>query len=129
MRDLGIEKSTIFLGKQEEVYFFLSLGDIFLMPSQTESFGLAALEAMACGLPCISSNAGGLPELNIHGETGYLAPVGDVEQMSSQVLQILSNPSLKEALSQQARKRALENFHADSIIPQYTQLYEEVLGS
>ncbi len=129
VRDLGIEKSVIFLGKQEEVYVFLSLGDIFLMPSQTESFGLAALEAMACRLPCISSNAGGLPELNIHGETGFLAPVGDVEQMSSQVLQILSNPSLKEALSQQARKRALENFHADSIIPQYIQLYEEVLGS
>lgn len=129
VRDLGIEKSVIFLGKQEEVYFFLSLGDIFLMPSQTESFGLAALEAMACGLPCISSNAGGLPELNIHGETGYLAPVGDVEQMSSQVLQILSNPSLKETLSQQARRRALENFHADSIIPQYIRLYEEVLGS
>lgn len=128
-RELGIEKDVIFLGKQEEVYFLLSLGDIFLMPSQTESFGLAALEGMACGLPCITSNAGGLTELNVHGISGYTAPVGDVDQMSKYVLQILKDPSLKEKLSRQAKERAFKHFHSDFIIPQYIQLYEDVLNS
>jgi N-acetyl-alpha-D-glucosaminyl L-malate synthase BshA len=128
-RELGIENDVVFLGKQEEVYFLLSLGDIFLMPSQSESFGLAALEAMACGLPCITSNAGGLTELNIHGESGFVAPVGDVEQMSGYVLKILKEPGFKEMLSHQARERAFKSFHSDIIIPQYINLYEEVLSS
>lgn len=128
-RELGIEKDVIFLGKQEEVYCLLSLGDVFLMPSQLESFGLAALEAMACGLPCISSNAGGLTELNVHGESGFVAPVGDVEQMSQFVIKTLKEPGLIEKLSHQARERAFKHFHSDIIIPQYITLYEEVLNS
>jgi len=126
--ELGIDSDVIFLGKQDDVYYLLALGDIFLMPSNTESFGLAALEAMTCGLPCITSNAGGLPEVNIHGETGYHANVGDVETMSKYALKILKDPDLQERLSQQARKHALDNFHSDYIIPQYIRLYEDVLS-
>lgn len=127
-RELGIENSVTFLGKQDDVYRLLSLGDIFLMPSESESFGLAALEAMYCGLPCVSSNAGGLPELNIHGETGYTAPVGDVESMSRHVLRILSEEGRLEKMSEVARNYALERFHADKIIPMYVDLYRRVLG-
>ncbi len=127
-RELNIEKNVLFLGKQEEVYCMLSVGDIFLMPSLTESFGLAALEAMSCGLPCITSNAGGLPELNIHGETGFTASVGNVEEMSDYTLKILKNPVLRERLSAQARNQAIQRFHSDEIIPQYINLYQEVLS-
>lgn len=127
-RELNIEKDVIFLGKQEDVYCMLSIGDVFLMPSQTESFGLAALEAMSCGLPCITSNAGGLPELNLDGVTGFTAPVGDVASMSQSVLKILKDPALRERLSMQARKHAIESFDSDNIIPQYIKLYEEVLN-
>lgn len=128
-RDLQIDKQVTFLGKQEDVYCLLSLGDIFLMPSENESFGLAALEAMSCGLPCITSNAGGLPELNIHGKTGFIAPVGDVKTMSEQVLRILRDDVLHKELSLQAHARALKDFHADAILPAYIQLYESVIAA
>ena len=127
-REMGIEKHIAFLGKQEDVYNLLHLGDIFLMPSQSESFGLAALEAMSCGLPCITSNSGGLPELNLDGVTGFTAPVGDVAQMSAAVLKLLRNPDLKARFSRNAREHALQNFHSDSIIPQYIKLYNDVLN-
>ena len=127
VRKLGIADRVSFLGKQDDVYCLLSMGDIFLMPSETESFGLAALEAMSCGLPVVTSNAGGLPELNIEGKTGFHADVGDVEAMSSHVLRILTEPNLKETLSRQAREYAFERFHADAIVPQYIELYESVL--
>ncbi len=129
VRELGIQDHVFFLGKQEDVYCLLSVGDIFLMPSASESFGLAALEAMSCGLPCITSDAGGLPELNQPGVTGFLAPVGDTRAMSEYVIQILKDRALQEKLSQNARKHALSRFHADVIIPQYIQLYEKVLNS
>ncbi len=127
-REYGIEREVAFLGKQEDVYYLLTLGDIFLMPSQSESFGLAALEAMSCGLPCITSNAGGLSELNHHGVSGYIAPVGDVDKMSEFVIKILKEPAHRSTLSQQAREHAFKNFHADRIIPQYIRLYEEILS-
>lgn len=128
VRKYGLQDDVFFLGKQEDVYCMLNVGDIFLMPSGNESFGLAALEAMSCGLPCISSNAGGLPELNIHGETGYIAPVGDVLEMSNQVLKIIQTPDLLSQLSQNAQHHAIKNFHSDAIMKQYIKLYEEVLS-
>lgn len=128
-RELGIDKNVFFMGKQEDVYFLLRLGDIFLLPSASESFGLAALEAMSCGLPCVTSNAGGLPELNVDGFSGYVAPVGDVQKMSEQVMAILKNRELKRQLGMQAKERALNEFHADRIIPRYIALYEETLAS
>ena len=126
-RELSIEEDVLFLGKQDEIYGLLAVGDVFLMPSESESFGLAALEAMSCGLPCITSDAGGLTELNIHGKTGYVAPVGNISKMSEYVIRILKNPELKETISTNAREDALNRFHAKKIIPQYIQLYREVL--
>ncbi len=126
-RALGIDEHVFFLGKQEDVYCLLSVGDIFLLPSGSESFGLAALEAMSCGLPCITSNVGGLPELNLHGKTGFVASVGDINSMSKYVIQILKNLELKNKLSAQAQQHAVQNFHSDTIIPQYIRLYEKVL--
>ncbi len=128
VRELGMEKEVIFLGKQEDIYSLLTIGDIFLMPSQSESFGLAALEAMCCGLPCITSDAGGLPELNQEGVSGYLAPVGDIPKMAGYVLQMINNPGLRKKLSQSAREHAITHFHSDKIIPQYINLYNRVLA-
>jgi glycosyltransferase involved in cell wall biosynthesis len=117
-----------FLGKQDAVEEVLSIGDLFLMPSETESFGLAALEAMACEVPVISSNAGGIPELNIEGVTGFLCNVGDVDAMAEKAVYILSDEKRLLEFKHNARERALE-FHIDKIVPQYEQLYEQVLGS
>lgn len=128
VREYGLEGHVHFLGKQDDVYCLLELGDVFVMPSESESFGLAALEAMACGLPCVTSDAGGLPELNRHGVSGFCAPVGDVKLMACYILKILKDPALKEKLSRQAREHALEKFHADRIVPQYLELYREVCG-
>ncbi len=127
-RELGIAQDVYFLGKQDDVYLLLSSADIFLMPSELESFGLAALEAMVCGVPAITSNAGGLPELVKEGISGYTVPVGDVERMSEIILALFQDPARLERLSQSARQYALDNFHVDKIIPQYIQLYENVLS-
>ena len=115
-----------FLGKQDAVEELLAISDLFIMPSASESFGLAALEAMACEVPVISSNAGGLPEVNIHGETGFLSEIGDVEDMAKNAIQILSN----EHTLQKFRHNALEQakrFNISNILPQYEAFYEEVL--
>jgi glycosyltransferase involved in cell wall biosynthesis len=118
--------SISFLGKQDPVEEILSISDLFLMPSETESFGLAALEAMACEVPVVSSNAGGIPELNIEGQTGFLCDVGDVDTMAERSIYILSDPARLKIFKANAKKRALE-FHIDKIVPQYEQYYTEVL--
>jgi N-acetyl-alpha-D-glucosaminyl L-malate synthase BshA len=128
-REYQIADRVMFLGKQEEVYLLLSTADIFLMPSELESFGLAALEAMSCGLPCITSNAGGLVEVNEHGLSGFVAPVGDIQKMSEYILKLLNDPALKKKISFQAKKHALQNFNTDIILPKYQRLYEQVLSS
>ncbi|MCJ8211398.1 N-acetyl-alpha-D-glucosaminyl L-malate synthase BshA [Mucilaginibacter sp. RS28] len=127
-RDLGVAENVRFLGKQEAVEEILSVSDLFLMPSQSESFGLAALEAMACKVPVISSNAGGLPELNIEGVTGYLRDVGDVDGMAERAIYMLSD---EERLNQ-FKENALEHarkFELSYILPQYEQLYQEVIAN
>ncbi len=125
-RQLGLIEEVRFLGKQDAVEELLAVADLFLMPSASESFGLAALEAMACEVPVISSNIGGLPEVNIHGETGYLADVGDVESMAKYAIQILRDPGTLEQFRKNARARA-ELFDIDIVVPQYESYYEEVL--
>jgi N-acetyl-alpha-D-glucosaminyl L-malate synthase BshA len=127
-RQLNIFDDVHFLGKQDNVYLLLNSSDVFLMPSNLESFGLAALEAMSCGVPCVTSNAGGLTELVKDGISGYTADVGDVNKMSELVVKILSDQTLKQKLSRSSRKYAFENFHVDKIIPQYIDLYEKVLS-
>lgn len=114
-----------FLGKLEAVEEVLSVADLFIMPSEKESFGLAALEAMACEVPVISSNAGGLPELNIHGFSGYLSDVGDVNSMTNFALEILDDKNLP-TFKKNALARAKE-FELSKILPDYENFYEEII--
>lgn len=124
-RKMGICNDIRFLGKQDQMEEILNIADLFLLPSQYESFGLAALEAMACGVPVISSNAGGLPEINIHGKTGYLADVGDVDSMAKFAIQILEEETTLQAFKDNALAQAAE-FSIDKIVPMYEALYEEI---
>ena len=127
-RELDLQKEVIFLGKQDCLVELLSSADLFLMPSQSESFGLAALEGMACGLPVISSSVGGLPELNIHNQTGFIAEIGDIEQMAKYTLQLLQNEKKYAIFSQNARDRAVQQFDKSLVLPKYLAYYEKVLG-
>jgi N-acetyl-alpha-D-glucosaminyl L-malate synthase BshA len=126
-REMGLCGDVRFVGKQEQLEDVMSISDLFLLPSDYESFGLAALEAMAAEVPVISSNAGGLPEVNIHGVTGYLSPVGDVDSMAKHAIELLKD----EKKLAKVRKGALEQaqrFHISNVIPQYEALYEEVIN-
>lgn len=124
-RELGTCGDIRFLGKLEAVEEVLSVCDLFIMPSEKESFGLAALEAMACEVPVISSNTGGLPELNVHGKTGFLSNVGDVDDMVKNALIILKDDRLPE-FKKNALERAKE-FDINTILPQYVRFYEKVI--
>jgi N-acetyl-alpha-D-glucosaminyl L-malate synthase BshA len=126
-REFGIQEKVRFLGKQVELVPILSTADLFLMPSQSESFGLSALEAMACEVPVISSSVGGLPELQVHGQTGYIAEFGDIDRMARYAIDLLTNPSKHKLFAEAARKRAKE-FESSKIISQYEQYYERVLA-
>lgn len=117
-----------FLGKQDAIEELLSIADLFILPSENESFGLAALEAMACEVPVISSNAGGIPEVNIEGKTGYLCEIGDVATMAERTISLLKD----EAKLQEFRKNALaraEEFKIEYILPVYEDYYKEVLAN
>lgn len=126
-RELGIYDEVRFLGKLEAVEEVLSVADLFLMPSEKESFGLAALEAMACQVPVISSNAGGIPELNIDGVTGYTSKIGDVEDMTAKALHILSEENL-DTFKKNALERAKE-FDIEKVLPVYEDYYTQILES
>jgi N-acetyl-alpha-D-glucosaminyl L-malate synthase BshA len=122
----NLQTDVRFLGKQEQVEEIFSVTDLFLLPSAYESFGLAALEAMACGIPVISSNAGGLPEINTHGETGYLSDVGDVDDMADWGIKLLGNEDLLSKMKENAYNRA-HSFTIDKVVPQYEALYNRVI--
>ena len=128
-RELQLGDNVKFLGKQAELVELLSAADLFLMPSQSESFGLSALEAMACEVPVISSSVGGLPELVVHGETGYIAEIGDVERMAKYATELLSNNTRREMFAKAGRKRAVENFDIDQIVGVYERHYERILNT
>lgn len=125
-RELGIYESVRFLGKLEAIEEVLSVADLFLMPSEKESFGLAALEAMACEVPVISSNAGGIPELNINGLTGFTSEIGNIEEMTKNALHILSEDNL-ETFKANALIKAKE-FNIENILPMYEQAYETAIA-
>lgn len=126
-RELKICDHVKFLGKQEGLVEILNASDLFLIPSQSESFGLAALEAMACGLPVISSSVGGLPELVVHNETGFIAEIGDVERMAKYAVDLFKNSKKYKSFSEASRKRAVEKFDKSVIVPMYEDFYEKVM--
>ncbi len=126
VQDYGLQNDVIFLGKSREINQVLCYSDLFLLPSEAESFGLAALEAMAFGVPVLSSNTGGLPELNIDGETGFLCDVGDVDAMAKQSLKILSKTDVLDRFKQNAKKRSL-SFDIHDIVPMYETSYKDAI--
>ncbi len=125
-RQLGICTDVRFLGKQDAIEELLAICDLFLIPSENESFGLAALEAMACEVPVISSNSGGLPEVNLHGITGYLSEPGDIEEMAQYAVRLLTNEALHSQFRQNALKQA-RRFDLNLILPEYEAYYAEIL--
>ncbi|MBD1430377.1 N-acetyl-alpha-D-glucosaminyl L-malate synthase BshA [Sphingobacterium litopenaei] len=125
-RQLGISQSVRFLGKQDAVEEILSVSDLFLMPSSSESFGLAALEAMACRVPVISSNIGGLPELNVQGVTGFLSDVGNIEEMAQNAIHILEDCDRLEKFKQAAYEHA-QKFEISLILPLYEDYYQQAI--
>jgi N-acetyl-alpha-D-glucosaminyl L-malate synthase BshA len=125
---LGVEDDVVFLGKHASVEELLSCADLFLLPSETESFGLAALEAMACGSPVVASRAGGLPEVVTHGENGFLLEVEDIDGMARAGVRLLSDGELHRRFSQAAREAAASRFSIEVVLPQYERLYERVVS-
>ncbi len=127
-RCLGIYEQCVFVGKQPRIVDYLSASDVLLLPSEQESFGLAALEAMACEVPVIASRVGGLPEVVTDGETGYLSPVGDVDKMATDAARLLSDDKLRREMGQRARDSAITRYRTDVVIPQYIEFYEQVMA-
>lgn len=126
-RQLDLCDKVKFLGKQDALTEILNSADLFIIPSQSESFGLAALEAMACGLPVISSSVGGLPELIKHNECGFIAEIGDVDRMAKYTIDLLTNDKKYEIFSANARNRAVNKFDTSKVIPLYEEHYKKIL--
>ena len=127
-RTRGVEKDVLFLGKQNGIREKLGQADLFLLPSRLESFGLAALEAMACEVPVIATNAGGIPEVIEHGVDGYLVEPGDVQQAGRYAIELLSRADRGREMGKLARVHARKNYCANDVIPMYERYYEQVLG-
>ena len=127
-QELGVEKYVEFLGKQDHIERLLPTAHVLLLPSELEAFGLAALEAMACGVPPVAASSGGVPELITHGVDGYLERVGDIGAQAARVVELLTDDGLYERVSSAARQTALTRFCTERLIPQYESYYEEVLA-
>lgn len=126
-RDLGVASDVRFLGKLDTIEEALSLADLFFLTSEKESFGLAALEAMACEVPVISSDAGGIPEVNIHGVTGFVSKIGDIDDMVANTVKILKDEALHTQMKANALARA-KDFSLEKILPMYERYYEKIVG-
>jgi len=128
-REKGLEADVRFTGKQTDIASVLACSDVFLLPSSTESFGLAALEAMCYGVPVVASSAGGIPEVIRDGLDGFLAEAGDVNAMAQHAIRLLRNPQLRLEMGGKAKERALNDFAEDAIVDQYQSIYQRVLGA
>jgi len=128
-REMNLQQHVRFLGKQLELVPILSSADLMLMPSQSESFGLSALEAMACEVPVVSSSVGGLPELQVHGETGYIAEIGDIDRMARYSVELLTNEVKRRQFGLAGRARAEQNFDVRKIVTMYEDYYAECLAA
>lgn len=129
VRELGLEEDVHFLGKQSDVETVLSMADVLLLPSEQESFGLVAVEAMACETPVVASRAGGLPEVVVHGETGFLAEVGDVSAMADYVNRLLDDPALHRDFAAKGRDRVERYFSCTHQVQRYEELYRQILDA
>jgi N-acetyl-alpha-D-glucosaminyl L-malate synthase BshA len=127
-RSLGVYDKCIFVGKQPKIVDYLSAADVLLLPSEQESFGLAALEAMACEVPVVASRVGGIPEVVTDGETGFLSEVGDVDKMAVDAARLLNDPILRREMGKRARESAVTRYRTDIVIPQYIEFYNRVLA-
>jgi N-acetyl-alpha-D-glucosaminyl L-malate synthase BshA len=125
---LGVANRVRFLGNQMDIPSLMGCGDVFLFPSEMESFGLAPLEAMACEMPVIASDSGGIPEVVAHGETGFLAPVGDVARMAEYALLLARDPGLRARVGLAGRKRAVDLFSPEAMVDRYEAVYREVVA-
>lgn len=126
---LGMEEDVLFLGKQKNISDLLSIADLNLLMSEKESFGLVLLEAMACEVPCIGTNIGGIPEVIVHGETGFVVELGDVQEAANYSVRILSDDNLLEQFSKNALEHVRKHFHSSNIVKQYEELYAHVLAN
>ncbi len=124
---LNLNGNISFVGKQANIADYLGIADVFLLPSELESFGLAALEAQACEVPVIATRIGGIPEVVSEGETGYLSDIGDVSKMSEDTLRLLADEDLRRAFGEKGRELAIQRYGSDKIIPQYISFYEKIL--
>ncbi len=124
----GLSDEVVFVGERQDLVSWLSVADVLLLPSAQESFGLAALEAMACEVPVVASRVGGLPEVIQDGETGFLCTDGDVAEMADRSLQVLRDPALRLRIGQAAARVVRDRYQTDTVVPQYERYYEEVLG-
>jgi L-malate glycosyltransferase len=127
-RCLGIYEQCSFVGKQPKIVDYLSAADVLLLPSEQESFGLAALEAMACEVPVVASRVGGIPEVVTDGETGFLSEVGDIEKMSDDAARLLADRDLRSEMGKRAREAAVSRYRTDIVIPQYLEFYERIIA-
>ncbi|MDX6695486.1 MAG: L-malate glycosyltransferase [Blastocatellia bacterium] len=128
-RCLGIYEHCSFVGKQARISDYLSVADVLLLPSEQESFGLAALEAMACEVPVVASRVGGVPEVVTDNETGYLSEVGDVDKMGADAARLVLNEELRREMGRRARESSTSRYSTDLVIPQYINFYERVLAA
>lgn len=126
--ELGIRDKILLLGKQERVEELYSLSDLMLLLSEKESFGLVALEAMACGVPCIGTNVGGIPEVIVNGETGYICELGDIKTITEKAVEILSNEEIHQRFSANSMERAEKRFSAEQIVSEYENIYYQLVG-
>lgn len=128
-RERHLRERVFFLGNVPNLEEIVGASDLFLLPSDAESFGMAALEAMACEVPVIGTHAGGLPEVVVHGETGFLLPVADVDAMADRAIEVLSDPARQRRMGKRAREIAIELFDEALIVPKYREMYERVMSS
>lgn len=126
-RELGVWQQTRFLGKQSDLAAILSASDVFIIPSGNESFGLAALEAMACGVPVLSSDIGGLPEVNVDGKTGYIVKTGDVNALAERLYTLFTEEPLRKQMGVDALAHAIGNFTKEQLVPKYEEVYEQAM--
>jgi glycosyltransferase involved in cell wall biosynthesis len=127
-RQLGVLEQTVFVGKQANIADYLAAADVFLLPSEQESFGLAALEAQACEVPVVASRVGGISEVISDGETGFLSDVGDTEKMSRDASKLLNDEAMRRKFGERGRALAVSRYSSETVIQQYLVFYEQVLA-